>query len=149
MPQRKKTSIYLHKLLTKLYHSFYPKYLLAIISIVGGYLCIYALFHFFDGKDITICLFKQLIGYPCPGCGMGRASNAILNGDLFLSLKYNILGIPFSICICVSLFWLIKDIIKKENFFFEFLKRDLKNSYKIILLILILTSWIINIIRQI
>lgn len=35
------------------------------------------------------CLFKQLTGLDCPGCGSQRAVRALLHGDLMGALAYN------------------------------------------------------------
>lgn len=46
------------------------------------------------------CLFNQLTGLHCPGCGMSRAFNAFLHFDLRQSIRYNalpyVLG-PFAV----------------------------------------------------
>lgn len=37
------------------------------------------------------CPFRQVTGYDCPGCGMTRASLALLEGDVHQSFRYNML----------------------------------------------------------
>ncbi|MGB6220948.1 DUF2752 domain-containing protein [Haloferula sp.] len=39
------------------------------------------------------CLFHTLTGWHCPGCGMTRASHAVLEGRFFEALRYNPVGI--------------------------------------------------------
>jgi len=39
------------------------------------------------------CLFHQLTGLHCPGCGMTRATSSILSGDIFAALRCNPLGV--------------------------------------------------------
>ena len=47
------------------------------------------------------CLFRRLTGLYCPGCGNTRSVLALLHGDIFTSLRYNItpvvLGIVLSL----------------------------------------------------
>lgn len=40
------------------------------------------------------CSFNLLTGYYCPGCGNTRSANALLHGNIMLSLRNNI-AIPF------------------------------------------------------
>ena len=35
------------------------------------------------------CLFKELTGIPCPGCGMTRSVISMLRGDLFSAVHYS------------------------------------------------------------
>jgi Protein of unknown function (DUF2752). len=37
----------------------------------------------------TICMFKALTGYPCPGCGMTRAWWAVLHGNFTDALYWH------------------------------------------------------------
>ncbi len=37
------------------------------------------------------CVFLEVFGIPCPGCGMTRAFLALLNLDFYNAAKYNIL----------------------------------------------------------
>ena len=43
----------------------------------------------------TLCLFKNLTGWPCPGCGMGHAILDAFRGRWIASLSSHPLGIPF------------------------------------------------------
>ncbi|MBU9724892.1 DUF2752 domain-containing protein [Diplocloster modestus] len=47
------------------------------------------------------CLFRRMTGFYCPGCGNTRSVLALLHGDIFTSLRYNItpvvLGIVLSL----------------------------------------------------
>jgi hypothetical protein len=38
-----------------------------------------------------VCMFHELTGLNCPGCGMTRASYALLHGNLMIALKDNAL----------------------------------------------------------
>lgn len=49
----------------------------------------------------TLCPFALLLGYPCPGCGMGRSLWACFNGELISAFTYHPLGPPF---LAVTLF---------------------------------------------
>ena len=45
-----------------------------------------------------LCLFHELTGLYCPGCGSGRAALALLHGHLWEALRHNpllfLLGVP-------------------------------------------------------
>jgi hypothetical protein len=63
-------------------------------------------FEFIEGGP-TICVFKNLLGIECPGCGMTRAFSCILHGDLVAAISYNrLVAIVFPLFCLV----LIKDI---------------------------------------
>lgn len=134
------------KLLFKLLQNYYAKYLLTIFSIVGGYLSL-VLLDIFSRNHQTFCLFKSITGIPCPGCGMGRATLSLLKGNIPLSFSYNILCIPFTLAITVSLFWLSVDILRKKETFYKFIKQEISNKYKFLLIAIIFIDWTINIIR--
>ncbi len=134
-------------MLFRLQQNYIAKYLLTFIAIVGGYLALVLLDNFSNHNHKTLCLFKLVTTIPCPGCGMGRATLALLNGDIPLSFSYNILCIPFTTAIIISLTWLTVDIFRQQTTFFKFVKRDISNKYKILLFLLLIIDWTINIIR--
>ncbi|NMA91192.1 MAG: DUF2752 domain-containing protein [Amphibacillus sp.] len=56
------------------------------------------------------CIFRKITGFYCPGCGMTRASLALLDGDIYQSFRYNML-----IYILIPLLVLFYILDKKGN----------------------------------
>ena len=54
-------------------------------------------------KWLPKCMFHQLTGLYCPGCGATRALSALLHGDIKASLHNNLLLIPLLSLIAVLL----------------------------------------------
>ena len=49
------------------------------------------------------CVFHELTGYKCPGCGTQRAVHALLHGDVAAALRYNailLIAVPW-IALCL------------------------------------------------
>ena len=93
------------------------------------------------------CLFKEIFSISCPGCGLTRSINALLDFNFKSSLYYNILGIPLFIILGITYFLIVLDIIKKENYLTSFWL-FISIHYKIIIFLLIL-SFILNNIHKI
>ncbi len=69
------------------------------------------------------CWFRHLTGVPCPGCGMGRAFNALLRGDWARALAWHPLVLPFGAALAISVGWLAVDAARRRNTFFPALHR--------------------------
>lgn len=52
-----------------------------------------------------MCIFKDLTGIPCPGCGLARATVAAMHGDFGASVALHRLGIPTLVYIFLQLFF--------------------------------------------
>lgn len=56
-------------------------------------LAVAAVYFFFDpaatGSFFPKCVFLQLTGYRCPGCGVQRMLHALLTGNVAQALHYN------------------------------------------------------------
>lgn len=137
-----------HYLITK--SRQYPfNTLLALIAVVGGYSALLFMDYSHSHEFATSCPFKLLTCIPCPGCGMGRATLALFNGNFAESFYYNILCIPFSLGVIVALGWLIFDLIRGHESFFKTIRQPIKLKYKIPLFALLLLTWILNILHKI
>ena len=50
-------------------------------------------------KWLPKCLFHEVTGLFCPGCGNTRALHALLHGQILVSLRYNPLLIPAALTV--------------------------------------------------
>lgn len=90
------------------------------------------------------CPFKQIFHIACPGCGLTRAIRELISFNFIKSFKMNILGIPITIIIILSIIFIIKDIIKDENKYILTITKLVKKYYILIIIILIVTMILNN-----
>ena len=147
MPPKNTTIKNSFKLLYRFQQNYYAKYLLTILSIVGGYFVLIASDSYTHHEHHTVCFFKLVTGIPCPGCGMGRATLALLQGNIAQSFSFNILCIPFSLGMMVSFCWALSDLLQHKESFYRFIRRDTRLYVKWVLFGLIMVDWILNIMR--
>ena len=134
-------------MLYRFQQNYYARYLLTILSMVGGYLVLIASDSYAGHQFHTVCFFKLATGIPCPGCGMGRATLALLHGNIPLSLSYNLLCLPFSLAMIVALCWSVIDLIQHKDSFYRFIRKDINTYAKVLLFGVLVVDWIVNIIR--
>lgn len=73
----------------KIFTRIHIKIYLALFLIGSGILYLKVLS---PALGISIpCIFREITGLYCPGCGMTRASLALLDGDIYQSFRYNML----------------------------------------------------------
>jgi hypothetical protein len=119
------------------------KYLGIIFILFSGYFFLYNFSDSIEGH--TVCLFKNVTGIPCPACGSTRATIQLLHGEFLNSILINPFGILTNILITVSIFWMIIDIVKNKETFFQFSRLDWNNRIKFFALLIVLVNWIWNI----
>lgn len=95
-----------------------------IYGIIGGTLTLLVPFFlmFFNGNnhletDQSLCPFKMITGFPCPGCGITKSLVYFYEGDFYKSISYHILG-PFVIVFCIiAILVLTTELITKKECF--------------------------------
>ncbi len=71
--------------------------------------------------DQSLCPFKMLTGFPCPGCGITKSLVYFYEGDIYKSLSYHLLG-PFVIAFCLlTIVVLTAELITKKEYFTKWL----------------------------
>jgi hypothetical protein len=67
--------------------------------------------------DQSLCPFKMITGFPCPGCGITKSLVYFYEGELLKSLYYHVLG-PFVILFCiVTIIVLSVELIIGQEYF--------------------------------
>ena len=81
-----------------------------LILILISFLIIY--FILSELLDVGIpCLFYEITGYYCPGCGITRLLFSFLKLDFYQAFRYN--PLIFILIIITGIYWLVKFILKK------------------------------------
>ncbi len=73
-------------------------------------------------NNMLPCLYKQILGISCPGCGIQRSIIELLNGNLIASIKMYPALLPIFITLCIS----------GSHFFFKFNRGDVVIKYFLI-----------------
>lgn len=73
---------------------------LFIFALLAGLILLYKAFDPAGSAFFPKCLFLELTGWQCPGCGSQRAVHALLNADIAGAIRSNallVLSIPYLI----------------------------------------------------
>ena len=67
--------------------------------------------------DQSLCPFKMLTGFPCPGCGITKSIVYFYEGDVLKSMSFHILG-PFVVLFCMALIIILTaELYTSKNYF--------------------------------
>jgi len=121
------------------------KYHLLLLAIVGGYFFVGISAYFQSKSTHSVCVFKNLTGYPCPGCGSTRATILLFKGNLIESLLLNPVGLIINIMALTTLFMIIRDLWLNKSDFNKLITRKIHPIILIIIVILVLLNWAWNI----
>lgn len=112
---------------------------ITIIPIIG-----ILLYFFYTKLDISfVCIFHEITGLYCPGCGITRSFVAIVNGEYYQAFRFNPYG-------CLVLPFLIF-YIQYEFYCWGFNKKDciIRKIPKSILYVLIVSVLIYGVLRNV
>lgn len=108
-----------------------------LILILISFLIIY--FILSELLDVGIpCLFYEITGYYCPGCGITRVLFSLLKLDFYQAFRYN--PLIFILIIITVIYWLVKFILKK----FMNISIEIPNYVYYILLVIVIIFGILR-----
>jgi len=101
-----------------------PKQIRKILGIAGAVLTLaipYFIMLLNNNKHIeteqSLCPFKMLTGFPCPGCGITKSLIFLYKGDFLKSIYYHLFG-PFTFLFCIiAIVVLTVELITKKEYF--------------------------------
>lgn len=95
--------------------------------------------HALDGARYSICVFHNVTGLPCPGCGMTRAFLAIGHGNLASAWKLNALSLPLYFG---GLIWLGNEVVALAGRRAVRFRRTTVNRASIVVLVVVFAYWV-------
>ena len=124
-------------------------YLFIIAACLTGFSYLFYSIHHSKSTSLSLCMVKNVTGYPCPSCGTTRAIQLLLKNNWMASLQMNPFGILVALLMVVLPLWIVLDTItKKETFFNNYQKAEAiirTKKLAIFLIILVIFNWIWNI----
>jgi hypothetical protein len=66
----------------------------------------------------SLCPFKMVTGFPCPGCGITKALIFLYQGEIVKSLHYHLFAIPL-VLFCVTIIVLLTVNLFKQKLYFR------------------------------
>jgi hypothetical protein len=127
-------------------------YLIVLIACFSGFLYLFYTGHYSKNGQLSVCIIKNVTGFPCPSCGTTRAIQSIYKGDLIQSLLFNPFGIIVSFAMVFLPFWIVFDLTtKRKSFYVAYYKMESVLKQKKIaipLIILVVLNWIWNLYKE-
>lgn len=68
-------------------------------------------------SEQSLCPFKMVSGFPCPGCGITKSIIFFYEGDLYKSLSYHILGPLVPLASLAAILVLSAELLTKKTYF--------------------------------
>ena len=103
----------------------------------------------YQNQSIEVCLIKYITNIPCPSCGSTRAILSLIKGNYLETYNLNPFGFIIALIMLVAPFWIIGDILFRNNTLFYFFKRIdallKKTKFLIPLILIVIINWIWNI----
>ena len=125
-------------------------YSLLLIACSAGLIYLLYQLYYPESNTYSVCIIKNISGFPCPSCGATRAVQLLFKGDFMGSIFMNPFGIIISAILTLLPFWIVIDLILKKETFYTFynkmecLLKQKKIAIPLIILVLLNLIWNIN-----
>jgi len=96
----------------------------------------------------TVCVFRNVTGLPCPGCGMTRGFVAMGHGHLAEAWRFNMLAPALYVCAWGYLVYAFACGIRPSLSRLAFPRR-LRNAVCAVVLAVVLAAWIVHLAEDI
>jgi len=126
-------------------------YSILLIACVAGYIWLYYSIasNVTENKSVEVCLIKHTTNIPCPSCGSTRSIISLTKGNFVEAFDLNPIGYIVALIMLIAPFWIIMDIILRNNSLFvcyQKIESHLKKpKYAIPLILLVIINWVWNI----
>lgn len=122
-----------------------------LIACIAGYIWLFYSItsNIAENKSVEICLIKNTTNIPCPSCGSTRSVISLTKGNFVEAFGINPLGYIVALIMLIAPFWIISDVMFKNNSLlkcYQIIESHLKKpNYAIPLILLVIINWIWNI----
>ena len=127
---------------------------LFLLSLAGYiWLGYHLLMHDRHQEAVTLCMFKNITGLPCPSCGITRSVLYLLQGNVWQAILINPLGIVAAILLVVIPPLLVRDLVLNQQHLgitFQWAEEKIRTKKRIYipLILLIVINWGWNIMKD-
>ena len=106
-----------------------------VLGIAGAFLTLaipyFLMLHNVNGhieSEQSLCPFKMLTGFPCPGCGITKSLIFFYEGDFLKSIQYHLFG-PITVLFCIATIATLTVSLFTNKRYFENILFNMKLAY--------------------
>ena len=129
-------------------------WILAMLSVTSyTWIAFQLFFPHVHEKGLTLCLIKNVTGFPCPSCGISRSLLILITGDIFQAFIINPLGLVAAVALLLIPMWILTDVLTAKCSLAEFFLRaenklKTQKAFYIPGIAFILVNWGWNVIKE-
>ena len=121
------------------------RYRLLLLAIVGGYFFVGVSAYLQTQSHATVCIFKNITGYPCAGCGITRGTILLFKGHLIESILLNPIALVINVFAIFAFVMISRDLILNKTDFHTLSTKKINPYFLAVLVILVMLNWAWNI----
>ena len=93
----------------------------------------------------TICIFKNIIGYPCPACGTTRGLIYFFHAMPYDAIMMNPIAVFVGTAMILTFIWSIYDIIMHKRSMFKFTQKEIPWYFVVLIVVFLIFNEVWNI----